>query len=424
MISPRFTYHVVDARIKMTGTVPTLEKNIYRIYLIQIFGNAQFHLVVYTLFLLSKGFTTQQFFLIESAYYLITLLLEIPSGVFSDRISRKWSLVIASVIGIPIIPIIVFSDSFVVVLLAMSIGGIGAALTSGTDTAILYDTLKALDREDQFQQVAGKMGWYGSLSMAFAGITGGLLAAFDMSYAWWAYFVAGLLAMVVKFTLIEPPFFRGTKKEESYLQHLGQSWKMSTSGAAGYYVFYAAVVWFFFSIGFWLWQPYLELSAVPLAWFGFIYAIQNVIGGFSAKQAHRLERKIGTRNALLFIPLGLAAVFILESQFVFALGFIFIFMHSLFSGPFHPLLEDYINKRIPSDKRATVLSIKNMVNSLLFVTLSPLVGYLVDLYSLTTALLLMGLALVVVSLAFFFLWNGEHEGMSDPSKIQVSPSTE
>ena len=89
----------------MTGTNPILEKNINRLYLIHIFGNAQFHLVVYTRFLLSKGFTTQQFFLIESAYYLISLLLEIPTGIISDRISRKWSLVIASVIGIPIIPI-------------------------------------------------------------------------------------------------------------------------------------------------------------------------------------------------------------------------------------------------------------------------------------------------------------------------------
>ncbi len=382
-----------------------LTKNINRLYLIHIFGNAQFHLVVYTLFLLSKGFTTQQFFLIEAAYYLIALVLEIPTGVFSDRISRKWSLIIASVVGIPIIPIIVFSDSFVVVLLAMSIGGIGAALTSGTDTAILYDTLKALDREDEFTRIAGKMGWYGSLSMAFAGIVGGLLAQLDMAYAWWAYFAAGQLALIEKFFLIEPPFYRSTENAESYLQHLGKSWRMSTTGAAGYFVFYAATIWFFFSIGFWLWQPYLELSAVPLAWFGFIYALQNVIGGYTGKQAHRLEKTIGIRTALLLIPLGLAAVFILESQFVFVLGFIFIFLHATVSGPFHPLLETFINQRIPSDKRATVLSIKNMVNSLLFILISPLIGHYVDIFSLTAALLLMGVVLAVVALTFYVAYR-------------------
>ena len=387
-----------------------LEKNITRLYLIHIFSNAQFHLVVYTLFLLSKGFTTQQFFLIESAYYLIALLLEIPTGIFSDRISRKWSLVISSVIGIPIIPTIVFADSFMVVLVA--IGGIGAALTSGTNTAILYDTLKALGRENEFKEVAGKMGWYGSLSMAFAGIVGGLLAHFDMSYAWWAYFAAGQLAMVVTFSLIEPPFYRETQMEENYRQHLGKSWKMSTTGAAGYYVFYAAVIWFFFSMGFWLWQPYLELSEVPLAWFGFIYAIQNIIGGFSGKQAHKIEKVTGIRTALLLIPLGLAVVFILESQFTVLIGFLFIFMQSLVSGPFHPLLEDYINKRIPSSKRATVLSIKNMVNSLLFMTLSPLIGHLVDLYSLPTALFLMGITLTLGSLVFYLVYQKQMEPIS------------
>lgn len=386
-----------------------LEKNITRLYLINIFGNAQFHLVVYTLFLLSKGFSTQQFFLIESAYYLVSLLLEIPTGVISDRVSRKWSLVLASVIGIPIIPIIVFSDSFIVVLLAMSVGGIGAALTSGTNTAILYDTLKALDLEGDFKKIAGKMGWYGSISMAFAGIVGGLLAQYDMAYAWWAYFVAGQLAMIVTFTLQEPPFFRETKGEESYLQHLGKSWKMSTTGAAGYYVFYAAFIWFFFSIGFWLWQPYLELSAVPLAWFGFIYAIQNVIGGFTGKYAHRIEGVIGIRNALLLIPLGLSVVFLLESRYIFVLGFLFIFMQSAFSGPFHPLLDDYINKRIPSSKRATVLSIKNMVNSLLFMVFSPIIGHMVDLYSLQTALFGMGSVLLILSLVFFLLYQKRRE---------------
>ena len=387
----------------------SLEKNIQRLYLVNVLSSAQFHLVVYTLFLLAKGFSTQQFFLIESAYYLIALLMEVPTGAFSDRKSRKWSLVIASAIGLINTPIIILSDSFVLVLLAMSIGGVSSALVSGTDTAILYDTLKALNQESDFKRISGKMGWYTSLSMALAGIIGGLIAQVDMAYAWWAYLGAGILALFVKLTLQEPPFFRETQKEESYLQHLGKSLRLSLTGDAGYFVLYAATIWLFFSIGFWLWQPYLKLSAVPIAWFGFIYAAQNLVGGYASKQAHRVEGKIGVRNSLLLIPLLLAAAFVLESQFVFVLGFLFIFAQSVASGCFGPLLGDYINKRIPSSKRATVLSIKNMVNSILFITISPLVGHFVDLYSLTTVLLLMGITLVVTSLIFFFAYQKREE---------------
>ena len=316
----------------------SLKRNIKRLYLINILSNAQFHLVVYTLFLLSKGFSTQQFFLIESAYYLIALLMEIPTGVFSDKKSRKWSLVMASVIGIPIVPIIILSDSFVLVLVAMSIGGISSALVSGTDTAILYDTLKALNQEDDFKRISGRMGWYTSLSMALAGVIGGLIAQVDMAYAWWAFFGAGILALFAKLTLQEPPFFREPQAEESYLQHLGKSLRMSFTGDAAYFVLYAAIIWLFFS-----------------------------------------------------------------------LGFIFIFVQAAATGLFSPLLGDYVNKRIPSSKRATVLSIKNMVNSVLFMTLSPLVGHFVDLYSLPTALLLMGMALVATALIFFFAYQKRGE---------------
>jgi hypothetical protein len=43
----------------------SLQGNLHKLYLMHFFSNAQFHLVVYTLFLLSKGFSMSQFFLIE-----------------------------------------------------------------------------------------------------------------------------------------------------------------------------------------------------------------------------------------------------------------------------------------------------------------------------------------------------------------------
>jgi MFS family permease len=395
-----------------------LQGNLKKLYLMGVLSNAQFHLVVYTLFLLAKGFTLQQFFLIEAASSLVILLMEIPTGTFSDRFSRKWSLVIASLIGIPVVPVIILSNSFWVVLGAMSLGGLSMAFVSGTDTAILYDTLKALGREREFKQVMGHLGWYTALSMAFAGIAGGLLAQINLAYAWWAYFAAGLLAIPIKLALIEPPFEHKSEHAESYLQHLGQSLKTAFTGSASYFVLYAAGIWFFFSIGFWLWQPYLKVSSVPVAWFGAIYAVQNVIGGYTAKQAYRVESRLGMRTALLAIPLGLGCVFLLESRFLFAFGFIFIFLHSAVSGLFSPLLEDYVNHRIPSARRATVLSIKNMLSSLLFMTLSPLAGGLVDSISLPTALLVLALGISLAALVFHMYYARYHpRAMPAPSDL-------
>jgi MFS family permease len=252
--------------------------------------------------------------------------------------------------------------------------------------------------------------------MALAGIVGGLLAQLDMAYAWWAYFGAGLLALAAKLVLHEPPFFRASEKDESYLRHLGRSLKLAFAGDATYFILYAAVIWLFFSIGFWLWQPYLKLISVPIASFGFIYAALNLVGGFVSKQADRIEDRIGIRNSLLYIPLLLGCAFFLESQFVFVLGFLFIFIQSIASGCFSPLLEDYINTRIPSARRATVLSIKNMMSSVLFMTISPLIGHLVDRYALATALLLMGIGVTVASFAFSIAYQKRADVVHQPAR--------
>jgi MFS family permease len=379
---------------------PNLEQNILRLAWMHVCTNAQFHLVVYTLFLLSKGFSTQQFFLIESGSYLVSLLMEVPTGVLSDRVSRKWSLVAASLVGLPVVPTIILSDSFWVVLVAMSVGGVSLAFASGTDVAILYDTLKALGREDEFARQTGRMQWLGSLSMAVSGVAGGFLARWDLGYAWWAYMGGQVLALLVRLALIEPPFFTPQQDQESYLQHLGHSLRTAFNGGASYFILYAASIGLFFSLGFWLWQPYLQYFALPVSAFGFLYAAMNVLGGLVSRHAHRVEARIGMRGALLLIPMLLAAAFCLESQIRFVWGFTLIGLQTLAGGAFNPLLETYVNQRIPSTRRATVLSIKNMLRSVLFMALSPLLGYAVDAYSLPTALLLMGVTLILAAAGF------------------------
>lgn len=380
-----------------------LEKNIFRFYLISLFSNAGFHLVVYTIFILSKGFTMQQFFLIESAYFITTLLFEIPTGIFADKVGRKQSLLISSLIGIPTIIPIILSNSFIVVLTFMAIGGISSSFTSGADSAMLFDTLKATGREKEFKKINGKMKWYGAWSGAIGGIVGGIASQFSLSYAWWLSFFVGIPILITQIGLVEPPITR--KIKTSHFSHLKDSLRHSFTKDSGFFVIYTSVIWLFFSLGFWLWQPYLNLIGLPVLYFGFFYAAERLISGYASKKSHEIEKKLGIRKTLLLTPLILSTAFILESSFVFILGFLFIFLQSIASGYFSPVTEDYINSRIPSSNRATILSIKNMLSSVLFATISPMLGYFLDIYSLTTGFFFMGIMLCITSFVFFFLWR-------------------
>ncbi len=378
-----------------------LESNLKKLYWINFFGSTNFHLVVYTLFLLSKGFTMTQFFIIESGYMILNFLSEIPTGMFADKISRKWSIVLSYIPGIFLMPIFILSNSFIVCLIIMSLGGIQTAFASGADSAILYDTLIGLKKEKEFKKTLGRFKWGGAWSGAFAGILAGFMASYSLAYPWWAGYLVGFPMLFLAIKLVEPPIRRETQKDESYLKHLRECFKHSFTGPSGYFVLYASTIWTFFVLGFFLWQPYLKLTGLAIAFFGIFYAAERIISGLVSRYAHRIELKIGMRDSLLLIPLVLALAFILESQFIFILGFLFIFIQSISSGYFNPVLEDYINSRIPSSKRATILSIKNMMHSISYAIISPLLGYFIDLYSLQTALLGMGIILIFVAMIFF-----------------------
>ncbi len=64
-------------------------------------------------------------------------------------------------------------------------------------------------------------------------------------------------------------------------------------------------------------------------------------------------------------------------------------------GILTPLSLAVANRMIDSDLRVTVLSIRNMVDRLMYVVLAPLMGYITDAYSLRTALLTSMVILVV-----------------------------
>ena len=67
----------------------TIERNITKLYWMNALSMSGFNFVVYTLFMLSKGFSMQQFFLLGTAKTVASLLAEVPTGMFSDRISRS-----------------------------------------------------------------------------------------------------------------------------------------------------------------------------------------------------------------------------------------------------------------------------------------------------------------------------------------------
>jgi len=80
-----------------------------------------------------------------------------------------------------------------------------------------------------------------------------------------------------------------------------------------------------------------------------------------------------------------------------------------------PVLTDYVNRRVPSEQRATVVSLTNLARSFVLIPSAPLMGLLADNVS-SAAPFWAGAALVVaMALPLLVLW-GPHMGRETPAE--------
>jgi len=137
---------------------------------------------------------------------------------------------------------------------------------------------------------------------------------------------------------------------------------------------------------------------------GVVYAASFVAAALAASWVYKIERVIKKQGILLIIPFVTVAC--LWGIALSPYHFIFFILLTITEEIVFIAMSDYINKMIPSENRATILSFSSMIFSFFMITVFPLVGLLGDRYSLSFAIkCLGGLGIVFVIINSVLLLN-------------------
>ena len=80
----------------------------------------------------------------------------------------------------------------------------GFAFQSGTDTALLYDSLKELGRESEYLEREARSQRYAMTAAALAVVTGGFTATYDLRLAYTLSWLGAVISLIVAFRFVEP----------------------------------------------------------------------------------------------------------------------------------------------------------------------------------------------------------------------------
>jgi MFS family permease len=152
-------------------------------------------------------------------------------------------------------------------------------------------------------------------------------------------------------------------------------------------------------------QPFLDSFDVDTANLGLWQAPVRAAGMVAAFFAYRVVSRMGLRGTFVAMPIALGIAYLslagIDSMWVYA-AFIPV---GLVAGLSNPALADYVNRRIPSDRRATMISIQSLAASVLLAFMEPISGAMADTVGLRGMFLMFSVVTLVACGIVLWLWN-------------------
>ncbi len=369
-----------------------LESNVWKLYVIQSLRSFMLIMPVIVLFFQENGLSVQDVFVLQALFSVTTLALEIPTGYFADVFSRKTSLIIGGYLSVVGYAVYSISYGFWGFLVAETLLGISVGFVSGADSAMMYDTLLTLKRDEEYLRLSGRNTSISLFSEATASIMGGLMATYmGFRFPLCADVVVTACIVPLAISLVEPAIHNKMNREHSVAKifeitryalygHAEIKWLIMCSSLVSASTL--TMVWFI--------QPYLVETNVSVNAFGFVWAGLMTVAAFFSWHACQIERVLGRKHSLVVLIMLPVIGYALASTFWYQWSFLLLSCFYITRGIHNPVLSAYINGLIDSDIRATILSVKNIFGRLIFVVVGPVVGWVSSAYSLQIALMASG----------------------------------
>ena len=367
---------------------------------------------VNTLFLLDAGLSVFEVFVANAAFTAGMVLFEIPTGVVADTAGRRasflWSLVVLLVgtlayLGLAAVGAGVIAFSIVSVFL-----GLGFTFYTGSVEAWVVDALAETDYSEPLDRVFTRGGIVTGAAMLVGTIGGGLLGSIDLALPYLVRAVLlGAVFLIASQAMHDIGFEPRRLQAGEYpsaMRGVARTGLATGWGDPSIRLILAVTMLHMgiFTWVFYAWPPYLlDLLGSDAVWVAGLVA-----GGVAVSMmmgnaiAATLTRRVERRTTIMIGAVAIQAAAIITvgvaGTFWIATGALLVATGTM--GVVGPVKQSYLNQRITSEERATVLSIDSMSGSVGAVVFQVGLGRIADVASFSAGFVVAGfLSLLAVA---------------------------
>lgn len=318
---------------------------------------------VVNLYLQARGLGLRGLGLANAAFFVGIVLGEVPTGYLGDRLGRRNSLIVSAALVSTTMVLFTVASSLPAFVAVFWLWGVAVTFRSGSGGAWLYDALAERDAADVFTRVQSRSGTAFFASGAAMALAGGVLYDANREWPFLAAAVTTGLGAVWLFGL--PSVDAAGDDEFAFADAWAVARERFPTHPLGTGLVVTTLLLVVPEVSKVYLQPLARDAGVPTALFGPLYAGLMVWGAAVSYVVDDLRQWLGLSGAFLLV----AVAFALPMAAALAVPALVLPAYVVIRAGTrltHPLKATFLNDRLPSEGRATVLSLAGLGTGLVY----------------------------------------------------------
>ena len=342
----------------------------------------------------ARGLTIEQIWVLQAGFAFTLAICTVPFGYLADVRGRRSCLIFGLMLSISGELTYLQGSGFWAFLIAEICMGVGAALVSGADSALLYDSLKARGEEASNPRWAGLAAAGCFLVTALGNVSGGYVMSLGDRVPFMVSASCVVLQLLLALMLVEPPVER--LKKLVAVNELPKVFAFCLQ--PGSYQLWLIAAWSVVTVATWLAVWFYPLcfdrAGLSVEQQGAVFALYNLVACASSLVARRSCRKGDVPSAFVGFVLLTALAHVLFGSVVAIWAFLFGVLHQIVRGSAPVVFGTALNAETPSEVRATVLSVQGACATLLYGAINLRLGACIESFGFQWVLVGVGLGCV------------------------------
>ena len=367
-----------------------IKAQIHKLYTLTTVGYFRIAGASWVALLALRGFSMFEIGMLESIFHIVSSIFEIPSGVVADVFGRKKTMVLASLVSFVSGLFMILSNNFWSVAFAIGFSALSYNLESGTREALAYDSLKFAGQEEKYNRFASTEMMLYRITSSTATLCAGFALWLGYRKAYAFDIVFSLIAIGIACSLNEvsvsndentdnkennnPNANKNAKIGYQFKNVITESWHfMIINKKVRSIIVINALIGAVSTLVLFFLQAKLPLAGLNDALLGPALFVMGLGAAFGAKAAGFFP-KWKYKKYIIISCIGVAFAFAMvftELPYIMILGG---FVGSFFDDFIEVHTDIILNEMIPSEQRATLISVNSFMFSIVMIVMSTLMG--------------------------------------------------